>query len=158
MPSRGEVQRLGDPLLDEQDAHVCVPVNRDDSLEDLVGDRGRKPHRRLVEHEELGRRREPAADRKHLLLAARQRARGLVGALGEHGEERVDSLGAFFPKEPRGPRVRAHLEVLGHCQGRKHLASFGHVRDPETGAPKRRHGEKVLAVEEDFAGFGGNDA
>ena len=54
-----------------------------DDVEGALDDVGREPERGLVEHDELRPRHQRAADREHLLLAARQRAGGLVPPLGE---------------------------------------------------------------------------
>src|SRR5690606_34051732 len=96
----GEMKRLRDALLDEQDAHATVAVDRDDPVEDLVCDRRRKPHARLVEQQKLRRGGETPCDREHLLLAPRQRAGGLPFALREHRKPSIDTLEIFGPCRP----------------------------------------------------------
>ena len=56
----------------------------------------REAERHLVGDEQLRRRREHPREREHLLLAARERARLLAAAFGEHREhlERVVERGA----------------------------------------------------------------
>ena len=75
------LQRLDRPLLDQQHGQLPVAADLDDALENGVDDGGREAHRRLVQHEQLRRRGEPAADGDHLLLAARQRAGKLLAPL-----------------------------------------------------------------------------
>ena len=68
---------------------------------------GRDAERGLVEHQQARRAHERAADRDHLLLAARQRADELAAAIAQHGEERVDALEAFgLHGAARGARRR----------------------------------------------------
>ena len=56
-----------------------------DAIENRIHNRGREAHRRLVQHQQIRRRGQPAADRQHLLLAARQRPGELIAPLGEDG-------------------------------------------------------------------------
>ncbi len=65
---------------------------RAQDAEDLGHDLRRQPERRLVQQQQLGPQHQRAADRQHLLLAARQRARLLVAALAEPRETRVHLL------------------------------------------------------------------
>ena len=97
----GQFQRLGDTLLDQQDGDAVLAVDLRYAFEDRVGDRGREAHRRFVEHQQLRRRGQPASDRHHLLLTARQSAGKLSGALGEDWKQRVDAF----------ERVRASARV-----------------------------------------------
>jgi hypothetical protein len=48
-------QSFGHALLDQQNRHIGVGVNFLDALENHVGDFGRQPHGRLIEHDEFGR-------------------------------------------------------------------------------------------------------
>src|SRR6266568_150754 len=69
-------------LLDEQDGHALL-VDGQDRLEDLLDKDRRQSHGGLVEQQEPGAGHERAADGKHLLLAAGERARDLVAPLLE---------------------------------------------------------------------------
>src|SRR5207244_10478910 len=65
-------------------------VETSHDLEDLLDDLRGKPHRRLVEQDHLRPRHQRAADRAHLLLAARRIAGKGIAALGEAREIAVD--------------------------------------------------------------------
>src|SRR5689334_13361727 len=95
-----DAQRHGDVLLDEQHGHAA-PVEEADGVQHLLHDERREAERGLVEHDQLGRAHQAAADREHLLLAAGERAGELVAALGEareHGEDLVERLLGFRPR------------------------------------------------------------
>ena len=76
-------------LLDQQHRDAFVVQHLDD-LADLRDHARHQPLGRLVEQDDLGLEHHGAGDRQHLLLAARQRAAGLVAPLGQHREEGVD--------------------------------------------------------------------
>src|SRR5258705_7968095 len=69
-------------LLDHQDRGAFALDARDD-LEHGLGDRGGQAEGGLVEQDEPRPGHEAAADGEHLLLAAREGARGLAAALGQ---------------------------------------------------------------------------
>ena len=82
-----DLQALLGVLLDQENAVPSSrirPIVRNSSLRH---DR-RQPERGLVEQQDIGRRHQRAADRKHLLLAAAHRAGGLVEPLGQAREQR----------------------------------------------------------------------
>ena len=58
---------------------------------------------RLVDHDEVGIAHQRAADRQHLLLAARQHAAGRVGALAQQRKERKRVLATSGRPVPVGP-------------------------------------------------------
>src|SRR5215831_3020407 len=72
-------------LLDQQDGDP-LPVQRLHDLPDLGHHARHESLGRLVEQDDLGLEHHRAGDGEHLLLAARQRAAGLVTALREHRE------------------------------------------------------------------------
>src|SRR5689334_18989904 len=74
-------------LLDQQDGDALA-MQRVDDLVDLRHHTRHQPLGRLVEQDDLGLEHHGARDRQHLLLAARQRAAGLVAPLAEHREIR----------------------------------------------------------------------
>jgi len=94
-----------------------------------------------------------AADRQHLLLAARQRAARLVAPLLQPREEAEDApevrpdLGALRPR----PRVGAHVEVFEHRHAREDAAALRRLADAHLDAPVRRDAENVLALEADLS-------
>src|SRR5262244_1884207 len=118
------LERFGHALLHEEDGQPVLAVNLGDALEDQIGHAGGEAHRRLVQHQEPWRAREPPADGQHLLFASRQRARQLAGALGEDGEQSVNALEGSDPLGAPGLRIRSHLEILAHAQCLEHLPSF----------------------------------
>src|SRR5262245_6743759 len=83
-----QLEGLHDPLLDQQDRQPALAPDAVDRLEDLLDDARPQPLRGLVEQEQIGPGHQPAAQRQHLLLAARQRAGELAVALPEDREER----------------------------------------------------------------------
>ena len=58
----------------------------------LLDHEGGEAERRLVEKEQARAEHQRPAEGEHLLLASRQRARGLAPALPEHREVAVDAL------------------------------------------------------------------
>ena len=82
----GGLERHVGVLLDEQDGDAALAVDAADDVEDLLHQLRRQAERRLVEQHQPRPRHQRAADRQHLLLAARQRAGALVGALLQHRE------------------------------------------------------------------------
>src|SRR5262249_10233019 len=72
----GDLERGHDVLLDQQDGEPCL-VQPTHDAEHLLHNRRREPERRLIEHDQPGLAHQAAADRQHLLLAARQGAGGL---------------------------------------------------------------------------------
>src|SRR5262245_43490443 len=83
-------------LLDQQDRDAEAP-ELTNHVADVPDEHGRQPLRRLVHQDESGAGHHHASDREHLLLAARQRLRGLIDALVEpremcvHGVETLAS-------------------------------------------------------------------
>ena len=91
---------------------------------------GARPEARLVQHQQPGPGHQPATDRAHLLLAARQRPRELTAPLarsrGNRSEHALERLGAARAGRRR---ARRQLEVLQHGHRREELAALRHVRD-----------------------------
>src|SRR5439155_22325481 len=85
--ARGEGERAVGVLLDEEHGHA-LGVDALDDAEDLPGETRGEAERRLVEEKQARPDHEGARDREHLLLAARQGARGLARPLAEDGKER----------------------------------------------------------------------
>src|SRR5207237_9200259 len=80
------LERLGDALLYQEHGKAALAMDLLDAREDLIGEQRRKAHRRLIEQHQARRGGEPAADSKHLLLAAGKCARGLIAAFLQHRE------------------------------------------------------------------------
>ena len=90
----------------------------------------REAHRRLVEQQQLRDGHQRAADRQHLLLAAGQRAPGLLLALLEDGEEREDPVNVLREPSLSLRAIRAHLEVLRTLMRGKMPAPFRRLARP----------------------------
>ena len=99
-----------------------------DDAEELAHDHGRETERRLVEEEQLRPAHQRAAEREHLLLAARERPGALASALLHPREVLGDALDVLLDLTV-APRVRAEAQVLGHGQVDEGAAPFGHVGD-----------------------------
>jgi len=82
----GERERAPRVLLDEQDRDAVL-VDAPNHPEDLAREDRRQPERGLVEEQQPRPRHQRAADREHLLLAAREGAGDLRLPIAEHGEE-----------------------------------------------------------------------
>ena len=115
-------------LLDQQDRAVEAGDGREDLLDHLR----RQTHARLVEQQQARARHQRAAERQHLLLAARQRARGLPPTLGEAREHREDAL-EIRRALGAGPRVAAEQQVVDDRQRAERLAALGHLGDARAG-------------------------
>ena len=109
----------------------AVAVDGLDHLEDLPHDPGREAERGLVQHEQSGPRHERAADRAHLLLAAREQPRELGLPLGEHGKERVDVREAHLPRANRSRRCRSSFSSSMWCPPFSDMS-------PSSPSPRRR--------------------
>ena len=94
------------------------------ALHDVAHDHRRKTGRRLVKQQPLRPRHQRHPERKHLLLAAAQRARALCAPLVEHGEyleHAVDE--ADIEKKTRD------VQVLLDGQVREYIVPLRHERD-----------------------------
>src|SRR2546425_444175 len=94
-----ELERARHVLLDEHDRRA-VAIDTLQSAEDELPRHGRHPEARLAQQEEPRAGHEPAPDRAHLLLAARQRPGQLPLALAQGGEEREEKLERVVPPPP----------------------------------------------------------
>src|SRR3989442_5621857 len=140
-------------LLDEEDGEpfALEPSERDT---DLVDDRGRQPVGRLVEQQEPGAGSQDAADRRHLLLAARQRRAARPEPLPEVGEEPVDRV----DPEPAGPDHRRQQEILLDGEAREDPALLRAEREAEPRDAVGRAIDELPALEADGAAPPADDA
>src|SRR5437763_11141327 len=126
----GHGECLGGVLLDQEDGRaLAVDVTND--VEDLVDEDGCQSERGLVEEQHLWLGHQPAGDRQHLLLAAREGAADLVQALPDPWKERQDvllvtsdTLSVFAP-------VGAEDQVDAHAHSVEDATPLGYVTDPE---------------------------
>ena len=123
-----------------------------------IDHRGREPHRRLVQHQQIGRRGQSAGDRQHLLLAARQGAGELVAALSENRKQLDRWWAASPPGAGRSSRVRAHLQIFHDRHRREYLAAFRHVGDAELCALGAGRASRLRPVTDDLAEQGADHA
>src|SRR5262249_14355548 len=99
--ARAQLERSRYVLLHQQDRDAALvdamnlaPDLRDEPRHDALG--------RLIENNELGAHHQAARDRKHLLLAPRERISGLLRAFletGKAGKHILLALGAPFPRQ-----------------------------------------------------------
>ena len=80
-------------------------------------------------HRSLGSGHQRAADRDHLLLAARQGAGELLEPLLDAREEREDAGQIFVELGSAAPRIGAHLEIFVDRHAREKAARLEHRRD-----------------------------
>src|SRR5499427_4759532 len=146
-----EVEGHVSVLLHEEDGHALLAVDAADDVEDVLDELRGEPQRRLVEEHHGGPGHEGTADGEHLLLAAGERARALLGAASEHGEVVVHHLEVAGDAFPVLPRVRAHLEVLAHGEEGKDLAPLRHVAEPQAHDAVGIHAAEEAAVERNCA-------
>jgi hypothetical protein len=112
----------------------------------MLHDRRREPERGLVEHHQLRRAHQAAADRQHLLLAARKRAGRLAQALLQARKHRQHTVAVLVAVRLRARQHRAHVEVFGDSQCGKHLAALRHLPDAEIAHLVARQPRNVAAA------------
>src|SRR5215831_14631464 len=134
-------------LLHEEDGHALLPIDAADDVEDVLDELRGEAQRGLVEEHHGGPGHEGATDGQHLLLAAGEGARALLGAASEDGEVVVHHLEVAGDALPVLPRVRAHLEVLAHGEEGEHLAPLRDVAEPQAHHAVGIHAAEGAAVE-----------
>ena len=144
-------QRQRHVLLHQQDRHALLVQDGDD-LPDLRDHARHQALGRLVEQDDLGLQHHGPGDGEHLLLAARQRAAGLVAPLGQHREVGEDLVQQLRPSGVAHPAaVEAGAQVLHHGQQLEDAPVLRHVADAEPRQPVRRLAGDVAALEGDAA-------
>ena len=93
-----------------------------------------------------------AADRQHLLLAARHGARRLPPPLGEAREQGEHLVHRRLRAAARARQERTDLEVLLDRERREDLAPLGDLADTEVADPVARLAGDVGAAEADASG------
>src|SRR5712691_164644 len=106
-----ELERKRHVLLDEHDRHA-VAIDPPQSVEDELHRHRRQSEARLVQQKEARARHEPAPDRAHLLLAARQRPGELTLTLVQGPADRPPRrcLAGAVPPDQRHRLAPSHLE------------------------------------------------
>ncbi len=92
-----------------------------------------------------------AADRQHLLLAAREVSRDLLAPLPQPREVVEAEIAVALERREVAPRVPAHGEVLVHGQVLEHAAPFHHLEDAPADDVLRIHLLDAHAVQLDGA-------
>ena len=120
----GYPHRNRELLLDQQDRHPA-PGNFRDQVADLLNDDRCQPLGRFVDHDQFRVTHQRAANRQHLLFAARHHAGGGIGPCGEIGKHLEH---VFEPPLAGTPGILdAQHQVLPHCQAGKNIAMLRHV-------------------------------
>ena len=141
--TRRGVERPVDVLLDQNDRRA---LSRDgvEALIDVANDDRRQSERQLVAQQQPRIGHQAAADRRHLLLPARQRRRGQVAQFMQARKQLVDAL--EIPR-PGALAVGAEQKILLDRKARKQPASFRHHCDAQPHDLVRRLAPDRLTVE-----------
>src|SRR5690348_3355219 len=149
----GDLQRDRQLLLDEQDRDAA-PAQLLQILADQLDDLRCQPLGRLVDHDQVGVAHQRAAQRQHLLLAAREDARFGVRALLQAREQAVHVVER--PARLLGALLLAEQQVLLDRELGEDVAVLGHVADAAVGDVERALAEDLLVAQADRA-FGGDE-
>ena len=149
----GHRQRHLGVLLHQQNAGA-LRVDVLDDVEDFLHQHRRQTHRGFIHQQERGLGHQRAANRQHLLLAARQRAAQLLQALFQAGKAAKDAIEAGLDFGFVRAGVSAHFQVFHHRQRRKDLAAFRHLHDAQPHDVLRRRQGEVVAAEAHVARSG----
>src|SRR5215510_10625420 len=123
----GDREGQRDVLLDEQEGHAFLVKDLDD-LADLTDHPRHEAFGRLVDQHDARLQHHRARDGEHLLLAAGQRAPGLIAALREDREALVDLLQQHLATVGGDVRpVEAGAQVLQHREQPKDAPVLRHV-------------------------------
>jgi hypothetical protein len=128
----------------------AVGVELADEREHLLDQQRREAERRLVEDQQARLAHQPASDRQHLLLAARQRAGRLGPALLEARED-LDHAFEIARAVLLAAPIGAELEVVPHREIGKHAPPLGHLDQPRLDDAGRARAADLAAVEADRA-------
>lgn len=145
----GHFQRLADILLDDDDCSASCADLREGGVDVLDHD-GCEAEADLVAEQHAGIRHQAAADRHHLLLAARERRPGTVPSLLEHGKEVID--GVERPRAVAGPAIFADQQILLDRERWEKAPAFRHHGDAELHDIGRGQAADLAAVKADLAG------
>ena len=139
--ARGRVERAVDVLLDDDERRALAADGAEPRI-DVADDDRRQAERQLVAQQEARVRHQRAADRRHLLLPARERRGRHGAALGQHGKELVDA-----GERPRAAAaaIAADQQILLDREAREELAPLRHHGDAAADDLVRRAGRRSAA-------------
>ena len=147
----GRIEDEVDVLLDQQNRHLLALLNGFHYRENRLHDHGRQTERRLVKHEKPRLGDERARDRKHLLLASRQRSRSLVKAFLQFREVTEDSIHLSGENRPPRQPMGAEPQVFIHRQIVERPSSLGNMGNSSLCDLFRGEAVDAIAVETDPA-------
>src|SRR5437867_2624024 len=123
---------------------MTPPVSADHGV-DVANDpkhvehyRRRQSERWLIEQEQARLRHQRPRDGHHLLLAARERAGGILQLLDEDGKHCAYAFQRLAPLPFRIGAIATEHEVLAHCHRCKQPAALGHDRNALAAKAMRR--------------------
>ncbi len=116
---------------------------------DLIHQKGRQPHRRLIQQQELRLRHQPAPHRQHLLLPAGERPAVLAQPLLQPWEAPVHPLQTLLDPLRVVPRVCPHVQVLPHRQRSEDLPPLGNLNHAHLDDVVRRGPRDLCSFELD---------
>src|SRR5687767_1749807 len=123
----GELYQPLDVLVDHQDG-LASAAQPPEAAPDFLAHERREPFGRFIQDQEVRVRDERAADREHLLLAARELVALVLLAFCQFWKQLENAFGRPRIASPRAVLGERH-EVLAHAQVREDLPPFGHERD-----------------------------
>jgi hypothetical protein len=121
------VEALHQVLLHQKDGKT-FRIDAHDQREQFLDQNRREAERGLVEDEEFWFCHQAAADRKHLLLASRERTGALGLALGEARKDCKHAV-AIGTAMGRATPIAAEIQVVAHRQVGKNSPTLGHVNE-----------------------------
>lgn len=145
-------------LFDEQDGDAALAIDLGDLLEDGFDEQRGDAEGGFVEHEEAGAAHEGAADGEHLLFAAGEGSGDLAVPFLQAREQRKHVVELVSDGVTVALEVRAHEEVFAHAEVGEDHAALGHVAQAEFDDFVRGKIGDGLAVEDDGAGAGADEA
>ena len=131
-------------LLDDDHGHAALREQIADHVHQFLHDDRREPLHRLVQQQQARIDHQRAADREHLLLAARQLVAEVAAPLGETRKHLVHARDVPVPGPRHGRQVlldrerREHEPLLRHPAQARLAAAIGRQRGEVLAAPAHR--------------------
>ncbi len=144
-------------LLDEKHREA-FGIQFFDRLENLFHDEWRQAQRRLIQQQQFRPPHQRASDRKHLLLAAGQRAAALMRARFQQREQGVDTFQIRVEAVGIVGNDRAHLQILEHRHAREDAPALRRLHDAEPRDLVHRELRDVASLKQNAAVAGAGAA